>query len=98
MRRTHPFKIIPAKAHGRQVKVLNVIGLMVREQLIACHSEGATCSTSKSKQIKVKGDVPKAKATEESLVQAGKKISFDLSQQKNRACLWKRKILHRPKE
>jgi hypothetical protein len=38
---------------------------------MACHSEGATRSTSKSKQIKVKEDVPKAKATEESPVQAG---------------------------
>jgi hypothetical protein len=38
---------------------------------MACHSEGATRSRSKSKSIKVKEDVPKAKATEESLVQAG---------------------------
>jgi hypothetical protein len=43
-------------------------------------------------------NVPEAKATEESLVQAGKKISVDLTQQKNRAWLWKRKILHRPME
>jgi hypothetical protein len=61
----------------------------------ACHSEGATRSKSKSKLIKVKGDVPKAKATEESSVQAGKKISFDLTK-KNRASLWKRKIFRRP--
>jgi hypothetical protein len=39
---------------------------------MACHSEGAT---QKSK-LKVKGDVPKAKATEESLVQAGWKNQF----------------------
>jgi hypothetical protein len=49
---------------------------------MACHSEGATRSKSKPKQIKVKGNVPKAKATEESLVQFCKKISFDLTQQK----------------
>jgi hypothetical protein len=42
---------------------------------MACHSEGATRSKSKSKKIKVKGDFPKAKATEESLVQAGWKKS-----------------------
>jgi hypothetical protein len=41
-----------------------------------CHSEGATRSKKKSKQIKVKGDVPKAKATEESPVQAGWKIQL----------------------
>jgi hypothetical protein len=40
---------------------------------MACHSERATRSKSKPKQIKVKGDIPKAKATEESSVQAGKK-------------------------
>jgi hypothetical protein len=38
---------------------------------MACHSEGATRSKSKSKQIKINGDVPKAKATEESPFQAG---------------------------
>jgi hypothetical protein len=38
---------------------------------MACYSEGATRSNTKSKKIKVKGNVPKAKATEESLVQAG---------------------------
>jgi hypothetical protein len=47
---------------------------------MTCHSEGATRSKSKSKKIKVKGDVPKAKATEESPVQAGWKINFDLTQ------------------
>jgi hypothetical protein len=41
-----------------------------------CHSEGATRSKSKPKKIKFKGDVPKATATEESLVQTGTKISF----------------------
>jgi hypothetical protein len=46
---------------------------------MACHSEGATRSKSKSNYIKVKGDVPKAKATEESPVQY-----FNLTQQKNR--------------
>jgi hypothetical protein len=54
---------------------------MIGESSIACHSEGATRSKSKSKQIKVKGDVPKAKATEESLIQSDP-ISFDLTQQK----------------
>jgi hypothetical protein len=49
---------------------------------MTCHSEGATRSKSKSKKIKVKGDVPKAKATEESSVQASWKASFDLIQQK----------------
>jgi hypothetical protein len=43
---------------------------------MACHFEGAIHSKSKSKKIKVKGDVPKAKATEESLVQAGWKNQF----------------------
>jgi hypothetical protein len=43
---------------------------------MTCHSEGATRSKSKSKKIKVKGDVPKAKATEESLVQARWKKSI----------------------
>jgi hypothetical protein len=43
---------------------------------MTCHSEGATRSKLKSKKIKVKGDVPKAKATEESLVQAGWKNQF----------------------
>jgi hypothetical protein len=43
---------------------------------MTCHSEGATRSKSKSKKIKVKGDVPKAKATEESSVQAGWKNQF----------------------
>jgi hypothetical protein len=33
---------------------------------MACHSEGAARSKSKPKKIKVKGDVPKAGATEES--------------------------------
>jgi hypothetical protein len=37
---------------------------------MACHSEGATRSKSKSKKIKGKGDFSKAKATEESLNQA----------------------------
>jgi hypothetical protein len=50
--------------------------------LVKCHSEGATRSKSKSKKIKVKRDVPKAKATEESPVQAGWKNQFDLTQQK----------------
>jgi hypothetical protein len=54
---------------------------------MACHSEGATCSKSKSKQIKVKEDVPKAKATEESTDQTGKKISFDLMQKKQSVAL-----------
>jgi hypothetical protein len=63
---------------------------------MTCHSEGANRSKSKSKKIKVKRDVPKAKATEESSVQAGWKINFDLIQQKNRPWLWKRKILRRP--
>jgi hypothetical protein len=49
---------------------------------MACHFEGATCSKSKSKKIKGKGDVPKAKATEESPVQAAKKIRFDLTPKK----------------
>jgi hypothetical protein len=43
---------------------------------MACHSEGATRSKSKAKKIKVKGDVPKTKATEESPVQAGWKNQF----------------------
>jgi hypothetical protein len=43
---------------------------------MACHSEGATRSKSMSKQIKVKGNVPKATVTEESSVQAGWKIQF----------------------
>jgi hypothetical protein len=43
---------------------------------MACHSEGATPCKSKSKQIKVKGDFPKAKATKESPVQAGWKNQF----------------------
>jgi hypothetical protein len=43
---------------------------------MTCHSEGATRSKSKSEKIKVKGDVPKAKATEESPVQAGWKNHF----------------------
>jgi hypothetical protein len=38
---------------------------------MACHYERAARSKLKSKQIIVKGDVPKAKATEESSVQAG---------------------------
>jgi hypothetical protein len=66
--------------------------------MLACHSEGATRSKSKSKKIKVKGDVTKVKATEESPVQTGWKNQFDLTQQKNRTCLWKRKILRRPME
>jgi hypothetical protein len=41
-----------------------------------CHSEGATRSKSKPTTIKVKGDVPKAKATEESQVQTGTKNQF----------------------
>jgi hypothetical protein len=49
---------------------------MALKQLRACHSEGATRSKLKSKKIKVKGDVSKAKTTEESLVQAGKKNQF----------------------
>jgi hypothetical protein len=40
---------------------------------MACHSEGATRIKSKSKKIKFKRDVAKAKATEESPVQAGEK-------------------------
>jgi hypothetical protein len=43
---------------------------------MACHSEGVTRSQSKSKYIKVKQDLPKAKTTEESLVQAGWKNQF----------------------
>jgi hypothetical protein len=43
---------------------------------MACHSEGATRRKTTSKKIKVKGDVPNAKATEESLVQAGWKNQF----------------------
>ena len=43
---------------------------------MACHSEGATRSNSKSKKINVKGDIPKARATEESPVQAGWKNQF----------------------
>jgi hypothetical protein len=43
---------------------------------MACHSEGAALSKSKSKKIKVKRDVPKAQATEESLVQVGWKNQF----------------------
>jgi hypothetical protein len=49
---------------------------------MACHSEGATRSKSKSKKIKVKGDFPKAKATEESLVQAGWKNQLCLEAKK----------------
>jgi hypothetical protein len=41
-----------------------------------CHSEGATRSKTKSKKIKVKEDVPKVKATEESPVQTGKENQF----------------------
>jgi hypothetical protein len=63
---------------------------------MACHSEGVTRSQSKSKYIKVKQDLPKAKTTEESLVKPAGKISFDSMQQKNRQWLWKRKILRRP--
>jgi hypothetical protein len=33
---------------------------------MACHSKGAAHSKSKTKEIRVKGDVPKAGATEES--------------------------------
>jgi hypothetical protein len=58
---------------------------------MACHSEEETRSKSKSKKIKVK-------ATEESMFKPAGKISFDLTQQKNRPCLWKRKILRRPME
>jgi hypothetical protein len=47
--------------------LLKVFELMV----CLCHSEGAAHSKSKSKKILVKEDVPKAKATEESPVQAG---------------------------
>jgi hypothetical protein len=43
---------------------------------MACHSEGAKSSKSKSRKIKVKGDVPKIKATEESPVQTGWKNQF----------------------
>jgi hypothetical protein len=43
---------------------------------MACHSEEATRSKPTSKKIKFIGDVPKAKATEESLVQAGWKNQF----------------------
>jgi hypothetical protein len=43
---------------------------------MTCHSEEATRSKLKSKLIKVKGDIPKAKATEESPVQAGWKNQF----------------------
>jgi hypothetical protein len=46
---------------------------------MAYHSEGASHGKSKSISIKVKGDVPKAKVTEESLVQAGWKNQFDLT-------------------
>jgi hypothetical protein len=53
---------------------------------MACHPEGATRSKS----------VPKAKATEESPVQAGEKGSFDLNRQKHRPCCLKGKILRRP--
>jgi hypothetical protein len=49
---------------------------------MTCHSEGATRSKSKSKKIKVKGDVPKAKATEESWVQVGWKNQFLIHEQK----------------
>jgi hypothetical protein len=45
---------------------------------MACHSKGATRSKSKSKKIIVKGDVPKAKATEESPVKAGWKNQLSL--------------------
>jgi hypothetical protein len=48
---------------------------------MACHSEEATRSKSKSKQIKVNGEVPKVKATEESLVKAGWKNQFGLNRQ-----------------
>jgi hypothetical protein len=43
---------------------------------MAFHSEGATRSKSKSTWIKVKKNVSKAKATEESLVQADWKNQF----------------------
>jgi hypothetical protein len=43
---------------------------------MACHSEGATRSKLKSKKIKVKGNFPKAKATEEPPIQAGWKNQF----------------------
>jgi hypothetical protein len=42
------------------------------KQEAICHSEGANASKPKSKKIMIQGDVPKVKATEESLVQAGK--------------------------
>jgi hypothetical protein len=43
---------------------------------MVCHSEGATLSKLKSKQIKVNGDFPNVKATEESPVQPGWKNQF----------------------
>jgi hypothetical protein len=92
----HPFIVIPAKALGHQVEVFFSTGIRGRKYPMACHSEGATRSKLKSKQLKVKGDVPKAKATEESPVKFGWKNQFELMQQKNRPCLWKRKILRRP--
>jgi hypothetical protein len=49
---------------------------------MACHSEEATRSKSKSKKIIVKRDVPKAKATEESPVQAEWKNQFWLDAKK----------------
>jgi hypothetical protein len=55
---------------------------------MTCHSEEATRSKSKSKQIKVKGDVHKAKATQESPVQAGWRNHFRLdATKKNRPWL-----------
>jgi hypothetical protein len=52
-----------------------------------CHSEGATRSKSKSKKIKIKGDVPKPKATEESPVQASWKNQFGLETTKKQTVL-----------
>jgi hypothetical protein len=65
---------------------------------MACHSEGATRSKSKSKLKKVKEYVPKAKVIEESSVQTSWRNQFDLTQQKKQTCLLKRKILGRPME
>ena len=61
----------------RQVKVFYSAGIMAREYPMACHSEGAT--RSKSKFLK-------PRRPKNLWFKPAGKISFDLTQQKNRPC------------